>query len=260
VRERYVLALETGAEEFDVDVYPFVEATYNSSQQAERRGLEAELQRANGTHVCRSRCSVDAFLSEDRMCKRCTPAQFVLEQQLEKSLAGGEYFAVVPCSPGNDTYAQPCLPRKGTKILGHDPAATGDCPRECISGWRVNFTFSNRDGVAYTSSCVQCENVKSIDAQYGTRLPSETEAGNKEDVFEFALNTCALACRPPYVLLRERLRWVNESNSTVPEDLLHFMNLEQNRTCVRCSADACGVGSYPTGLLCECAQCEMPDI
>jgi hypothetical protein len=146
--------------------------------------------------------------------------------------------------------------------LGHDPAATGDCPRECISGWIVNTTFSNRDGVAYNSSCVQCENVTSINAQHGTLLPSETEACTREDVFEFALNTCALACRPPYLLLRERLRWANESHSTVPEELLDFLaslKLFPERTCVRCSEDACGVGNYPTGLLCECAQCEMHD-
>jgi hypothetical protein len=54
---------------------------------------------------------------------------------------------------------------------------------------------------------------------------------------------------------------VNESNTTVPEELrdfLAFPKLDPERTCVRCSADACGVGSYPTGLLCECEQCKMP--
>jgi hypothetical protein len=261
VRERYVDALDL----LDLDdvVYPVVEAKYNSSQQAERKGLKAQLQSANGTHVCRSRCLSDAFRGGDGMCKRCTPAGFVLEQQLEISLAGDGYFAVFPCTPGTDTYAKPCPSRQGTRILGHDPAATGDCPRECISGWSVDTTFSNMDGVAYTSSCVQCENVISIDAQYGTRSPSETEAGTREDVFEFSLNTCTLACRPPYLLLRERLRWANESHSTVPEDLGLFQSqfqLVPERTCVRCSEDACGVGNYPTGILCECALCEMPDI
>ena len=260
VRERYVDAADI--EDLDDVVYPFVEATYNSSMKAERRGLEVELQRANGTHVCRSRCLAGAFRSEDGMCKRCTPAGFVLEQQLEQlwSQMQNEYFALFPCTPGNDTYAQPCPSRNGTKILGHDPAETGDCPRECISGWSVNATFINEDGVAYISRCAQCANVTSINAQYATRLSSETEAGNSDDVFEFALNTCALACKPPYLLLRERLRWVNESNSTVPEDLRHFMKLDPERTCVRCSGDACGVGRYPTGLLCECAQCVMDDL
>jgi hypothetical protein len=182
---------------------------------------------------------------------------FIVVSQMQN-----EYFAVFPCSPGKDTYAKPCEARSGTKILGHDPAETGDCPRECIPGWRVNTTF-NENGVAYNSSCAPCANVITINAQDGTRLSSETEAGKSKDAFEFALNTCALACKPPYLLLRERLRWVNESNTTVPEELrdfLAFPKLDPERTCVRCSADACGVGSYPTGLLCECEQCKMPDL
>jgi hypothetical protein len=259
VREQYVHAEDE--QDFDVAVYPVVEAMYNSSMQAERESLEAELQRANGTHVCRSRCSADAFRGADDLCKRCTPAGFVLEQQLEQlwSQMQNEYFAVVPCSPGNDTYAKPCLPLNGTKIVGHDPAATGDCPRECVSGWRVNTTF-NEDGVAYTSSCAQCANVHTISAQNGTRLSAETEAGGSEHAFDFASNSCALACRPPHLLLRERLRWMNESNTTVPEDLRDFLELDPERTCVQCSEDACGVGRYPTGLLCECAQCVMDEL
>jgi hypothetical protein len=274
VHERYVdAALEK--QDFDVDVYPGAEDAHNRSTPAERERLKAELKSANATHathVCRSRCLTGAFRSKDGMCKRCTPAGFVLEQQREQLLSQmqneyfivvsqmqNEYFAVFPCSPGKDTYAKPCEARSGTKILGHDPAETGDCPRECIPGWRVNTTF-NENRVAYNSSCAPCANVITINAQDGTRLSSETEAGNSEHAFEFALNTCALACKPPHLLLRERLRWVNESNTTVPEELrdfLAFPKLDPERTCVRCSADACGVGSYPTGLLCECAQCVM---
>jgi hypothetical protein len=247
VREQYVHAEDE--QDFDVAVYP-------------RESLEAELQRANGTHVCRSRCSAGAFRGADGLCKRCTPAGFVLEQQLEQlwSLMQNDYFAVFPCSNGSDTYAKPCLPLRGTKIVGHDPAATGDCPRECVSGWEVNNTV-NRDGVAYNSSCAQCANVTTIDAQTADNLVlSATEAGGSEHAFEFALNTCALACKPPYLLLRERLRWVNESNTAVPAELLLFKTFDAERTCVRCDEDACGVGSYPTGLLCECAGCLMPDL
>jgi hypothetical protein len=266
VHERYVdAALEK--QDFDFDVYPGAEDAHNRSTPAERERLEAELKSANATHathVCRSRCLTGAFRSEDNMCKRCTPAGFVLEQQLEQlwSQMQNEYFAVFPCSPGKDTYAKPCVLREGAKILGHDPAETGDCPRECSPGWRVNTTFSE-NGVAYNSSCAPCANVTTISAQYGTRLSSETEAGNSEHAFEFALNTCALACKPPYLLLRERMRWVNESNTTDPEELrdfLAFPKLDPERTCVQCSEDACGVGSYPTGLLCECAPCVMDDL
>jgi hypothetical protein len=125
---------------------------------------------------------------------------------------------------------------------------------------RNQDAFINEDGVAYTSSCAQCANVHTISAQNGTRLSAETEAGGSEHAFDFASNSCALACRPPHLLLRERLRWMNESNTTVPEDLRDFLELDPERTCVRCSGDACGVGRYPTGLLCECAQCVMDDL
>jgi hypothetical protein len=159
VHERYVdAALEK--QDFDVDVYPGAEDAHNRSTPAERERLKAELKSANATHathVCRSRCLTGAFRSKDGMCKRCTPAGFVLEQQLEQLLSQmqNKYFAVFPCSPGKDTYAKSCEPRSGTKILGHDPAETGDCPRECIPGWRVNTTF-NENGVAYNRMARGC--------------------------------------------------------------------------------------------------------
>jgi len=83
------------------------------------------------------------------------------------------------------------------------------------------------------------------------------------DFVAFTLNGCALACKPPYVLLRERLRWVHESGfereGLVNESAVPGVELDPERTCVRCSEDACGLGSYPTGLLCACEACVMHD-
>jgi hypothetical protein len=250
VHERYVdAALEK--QEFDADAYPGADA-YNRSMPGERERLEAALKRANGTHVCRSRCAAGAFRSADGLCKRCTPAEFVREQQQEQSLDANAYFAVFPCGPGRDASAERCVPRSGTEILGHDPAATGDCPRQCLAGWTVNITF-NEGAVAYVRSCARCARATVIDAQNGTTLVHEDETSTH--AFAFALNSCALACTPPYVRLRERLRWTNATAG--PEAL---RQLDPERTCVRCSEDACPIGSYPTGLLCECAQCVMDDM
>ena len=90
---------------------------------------------------------------------------------------------------------------------------------------------------------------------------------------EVAPYTCVIACQPPFVLLRERLQatglWGRAVDRSIdrfgsvllesPEVPERMWGLDANRTCVRCAEDACGVGRYPTGILCECADCVMDD-
>lgn len=85
---------------------------------------------------------------------------------------------------------------------------------------------------------------------------------------EVAAYTCVIACKPPFVLLRERLQatglWGRVVQGSVllesPEVPERMWGLDANRTCVRCSQDACGVGRYPSGILCECADCVMDEV
>ena len=82
-------------------------------------------------------------------------------------------------------------------------------------------------------------------------------------------DTCALACQPPFVLLRERLQATGLWGRTdiaaggvvleSPEVPSALWGLDPGRTCVRCAEDACGVGQYPAGVLCQCMQCEMDE-
>jgi hypothetical protein len=85
---------------------------------------------------------------------------------------------------------------------------------------------------------------------------------------EVAPYTCVIACQPPFVLLRERLQATGLCGGVVngsvlmesPEVPESMWGLDADRTCVRCEEDACGVGRYPTGILCECADCVMDDV
>ena len=240
VYERYIDAADE-IQQHDRDIYP---------------GTEDAGEAAGGTLFCRSRCLNDAFRSsEDNLCKRCTRPQDVLEErELETDVQ--IFWAVVACSPAADTFARPCEERDGSTVVASDPAATGDCPRECLPGWEAKFNTS----LGYNDSCVLCANVTVVDGQSaGPAVVMNRIAPDAVDFAAFTLNSCALACKRPYVLLRERQRWMNESNAPVPEDLAHFQELDEERTCVRCSEHACDIGSYPTGLLCACEACSMPD-
>jgi hypothetical protein len=142
------------------------------------RLLDAAAQaEALGTRVCRSRCKKEMFRHEDGRCKRCWSRELVLEQALEAAAgsgpsgapaagAAGAFFAVAPCAAGANTAATPCEPREGSIILGHDPAETGDCPRGCEPGWRVDDNDIHRSsGHTYARSCVPCAGVTVLDAQ-----------------------------------------------------------------------------------------------
>ena len=81
--------------------------------------------------------------------------------------------------------------------------------------------------------------------------------------------SCALTCQPPFVLLRERLRalglWGRADVAAgavvleTPELPIAVWGLDAERTCVRCGEDACGVGRYPAGVLCQCMECDMDE-
>jgi hypothetical protein len=127
-----------------------------------------------GTRVCRSRCKKETFRHADGRCKRCWSRELVLEQALEAAAgagpsgapAAGAFFAVAPCAAGANTAATPCEPREGSIILGHDPAETGDCPRGCEPGWRVDDNDMHRSSAhTYARSCVRCAGVTVLDAQ-----------------------------------------------------------------------------------------------
>lgn len=106
----------------------------------------------------------------------------------------------------------------------------------------------------YEDTCRPLRVLNASDARAAVRVEAET---------------CALACQPPYVLLRERLRAVGLWGRTdvaagavvleTPELPSPLWGLDAERTCVRCSEDACGVGRYPAGVLCQCMDCEMDE-
>lgn len=239
-REHYVDAAGE-PQPFDVEVLP---AAHNDS------ALAALLLRAEGTHRCRSRCAPGAF-RRAAACERCRSPALALEQLLQgaPSLAG--FFAVAPCSAGADTAAAPCPPRPGTQAVAHDPAATGDCPRRCLPGWGAlaeDFPFLRR--------CAPCPNATLVAAQAGAlRTFDALEEGVAEEAFAFAPDACDFECKPPYLRLSARLAAANAS--ALPPGL---PPLDPARTCVRCAEDACAVGAFPTGPLCQCAPCAMHEL
>jgi hypothetical protein len=237
----------------------------------------AAVARLGGTAFCRSRCVQNAFRHEDGRCKPCRSRELVLKEAAEETANAALFFAVLPCAADKNTVASPCEERTGTRIASHDPAETGECPRACLPGFKLESTF--RDGEhEYNRTCAPCEPTTVMDAQGGAL--SELSMSQAHPALVVAAYTCALECQWPYVLLRERLEqaglWDEDGfrNGSLVLDATRLWSprfseharhaevpLDANRTCVRCSENGvCSDGSYPTGPLCQCADCVMPDL
>jgi hypothetical protein len=231
---------------------------------------------SGGTAFCRSRCVENAFRHEDGRCKPCRSRELVLKEAAEDPAEAALFFAVSPCAADEDTVARACEEREGTRIASHDPAETGECPRACLPGFWLNSTFSDGER-EYNGTCAPCEPATVLDAQLGPL--SELSTSQAHPALVVAAYTCALECQGPYVLLRERLEqaglWdedgfmdgslvVNTTRLWSPRFAEHAENnmitaLDANRTCVKCE-NVCLEGSYPTGPLCQCADCVMDEL
>jgi hypothetical protein len=139
-----------------------------------------------------------------------------------------------------------CLPcGRGAFAAAVGSSACAACPAG---------TYFDGKGARSAAACRPLRVLNASEARAAVRVEAET---------------CALACQPPFVLLRERLRavglWGRADVATgsvlleTPEVPSPLWGLDAERTCVRCSEDACGVGRYPAGVLCQCAECDMDE-
>ena len=188
-----------------------------------------------------------------------------------------------PCSPNSQSVVGSSSPTSCVCNLGFTGADGGTC-NLCAKGTFKSTTGSS-DCLACArgtfgdslgaSACTSCAAGKYSQAQGAVsqaecsttlRVLNGSEASAAVRV---EADTCALACQPPFVLLRERLRalglWgradvaagaVVLETSELPSAL---WGLDAERTCVRCAEDACGVGRYPAGVLCQCMECDMDE-
>jgi hypothetical protein len=132
-------------------------------------------------------------------------------------------------------------------------------------------TFADSPG---TSACTACAAGKYSDeegalSEATCRTLRVLNTSEARTAVRVEADTCAAACQPPYVLLRERLRalglWGRADVAAgavvleTPELPNAVWGLDAERTCVRCGEDACGVGKYPAGVLCQCMECDMDE-
>jgi hypothetical protein len=157
---------------------------------------------SGGTAFCRSWCVENAFRHEDGRCKPCRSRELVLKEAAEDPAEAALFFAVSPCAADEDTVARACEEREGTRIASHDPAETGECPRACLSGFRVSSTFTDGEH-EYNRTCAACEPATALDAQRGPL--SELNESQAHPALVVAAYTCALECQGPYVLLCKHL-------------------------------------------------------
>lgn len=194
--------------------------------------------------------------SEAFTCTTC-PENFT-------SVSGSSALASCKCSPGytaaSGVECTPCAPGTFKAVLGsHTCTACGrgtfaESPGASACTACGHGKYSDAEGALSETACRPLRVLNASDARAAVRVEAET---------------CALACQPPYVLLRERLRAVGLWGRTdvaagavvleTPELPSPLWGLDAERTCVRCSEDACGVGRYPAGVLCQCMDCEMDE-
>ena len=188
-----------------------------------------------------------------------------------------------PCSPNSQSVVGSPSPTSCVCNLGFTGADGGTC-NLCAMG-----TFKSTTG---SSDCLACARGKFGDS-LGASACTSCAAGKFSEVpgatsqaecsttlrvlntsearaaVRVEADTCAAACQPPFVLLRERLLaaglWgradvvVGAVVLETPELPSQLWGLDAERTCVRCAEDACGVGRYPAGVLCQCRDCDMDE-